>query len=119
MSIFNAYDNRHTIHLNEHDLYNYYAIKDVPILTAKAIYSTLFFILVSFSVQIYTYFKSHLPVQKKIILSLLSIYLILFGFSGFLLSDLTNRDFYDYGMIWVLLNLLLIFGNSILLFIKR
>ncbi len=119
MSIFNAYDNQHITHLNLQDHFSFYPIEEVPVLTAKAVIISAVFVTISFGLQIFTYFKSKLPKRKTIILILLPIYLILYGFSGYVISDTSARDFYSYGMIWVLLNLCLIFGNSILLFVKE
>lgn len=118
MSIFNAYDNQHITHLNLQEANHYYDISEVPVLTAKAVIFTLVFMVLAFGLQIYTFIKTSYKKRKNIIIALLPIYFIIFGFSWYLLLDTTTRDFYTYGMIWVLLNLCLIFGNSLLLFIK-
>ncbi|MFK8039318.1 MAG: hypothetical protein AB8B74_13575 [Crocinitomicaceae bacterium] len=119
MSIFNAMDNQHITHLNNHDNYSYFGTKDIPVLTAQAIITTSIFVLVAFCLQIYSYTQATLTQKKKIILGLLSLYLILFFFSFFVMANLETRDFYHFGMIWVLLSLTLIFANSILIFFKK
>jgi TRAP-type C4-dicarboxylate transport system permease small subunit len=119
MSIFNANDNQHITHLNNFDNYTYYDIKDITVLTAQAVIISSVFLLTAFGLQIYSYFISKTKRKKRITLGLLTIYLILFFFSIFVMFDIETRDFYHYGMIWVLLSLTLIFANSVLIFLKR
>lgn len=119
MSIFNASQNQHITHLNQNDNFNYYSVDDISVLTAQAIIISSVFIIIAFCLQIYSYFQTTITHKKKIILALLLIYAILFFFSFFVMADLNNRDFYHYGMIWVLLSLTLIFANSLLIFIKK
>ena len=119
MSIFNAYDNQHITHLNEFENYNYNPVKDVPVLTAQAVVFTSVFVLTAFGFQIYTFFKTEIKTRKRIITAMLPIYLILIGYSVYLISNTKTQEFYSYGMIWVLLSILLIFGNSIILFIRK
>ena len=119
MGIFNANENLHVTHLNEYDEFSYYNTDDIPVLTAKAVIITGCFLLITFALQIYSYFKTTLKQHKTIIIFLLGIYLILFFFSFFVMADLENRNFYHFGMIWVLLSIILIFANGILIFLKK
>ena len=119
MSIFNAFENQHVTHLNDFDKHSYYSLEDISVLTAQSIIITSVFIIIAFGLQIYSYFISSLTQKKQIILGLLVVYLVLFFFSFYVMMDLENRDFYHYGMIWVLLCLILIFSNGILIFLKK
>ncbi|MDX1349636.1 MAG: hypothetical protein R3279_05280 [Putridiphycobacter sp.] len=119
MSIFNANDNQHITHLNNFDNYTYYDIKDITVLTAQAVIISSVFLLTAFGLQIYSYFISKTKRKKHITLGLLTIYLILFFFSIFVMVEIETRDFYHYGMVWVLLSLTIIFANSVLIFLKR
>lgn len=116
MAIFNAQDNQHISHLNNFENYNYYTMADISVLTAQAIIITSVFLIVAFGLQVYSYIISKSALKKQISLGLIAIYLIIFFFSFYVMNDLDNRDFYNYGMIWVLLSLTLIFANGILIF---
>jgi len=119
MSIFNVFDNQHITHFSNFESQSFYTIDDVSVLTAKAVIFTSVFVLAAFGVQIYSYFKTQIPRRRKIILGLLPLYLIIFGFSTYLMLHYATEDFYSYGFVWILLSLCLIFGNTILLFIKK
>ncbi len=119
MSIFNANENLHVTHLNEYDNYSYYSKDDIPVLTAQAVIISSLFLIVAFGFQIYSYVRAINQNNKIIIFIMMLIYPILFFFSFFVMADLENRDFYHFGMIWVLLSLTLIFANSIVIFLKQ
>lgn len=118
-SVFNALDNQHITHLNSQDDYNYSALDDIPVLTAQAVIIGGVFILAAFGLQVYSYILADFKLKKQVILALFSVYAILFFFSFFVLNNHEQRNFYDYGMIWVLLSLTLIFANSIFIFWRK
>ena len=118
MSIFNANENLHVTHLNSYDNYSFYDTEEIPVLTAKAVIISSIFLVIAFGFQIYSYLKATIKRNKNIILAMLFIYPILFFFSFFVMSDLDQRNFYDFGMIWVLLCLTLIFANTIIIFLR-
>ncbi len=118
-SIFNAGDNYLITHLNEQDLYRYNSLEEIPILTAKAVTYCGFLLLVAFGLQIYTYIKVKNLKIKRIITALFVVYFILICFSIFVILDPSSRDFFSYGMIWVLLSLILVFGNGFIILLNR
>ncbi len=118
-SIHNAQDNFLTEHLNEQDGFNFESVDDVPILTKKAALLTSFFLILSLGLQVFVFFKTPYKKSKRIALALMVPHLIILFYAFLLMTSPQNHNFGSYGMIWVTLSLLIVFGNIISIFIKK
>ncbi|MFD1552455.1 hypothetical protein DNU06_10510 [Putridiphycobacter roseus] len=119
IQIFNAGDNYLITHLNEFDHQNYSPIEDIPVLTAKGVIISGVFLSIALILQIITFVKNTINRKKILFVFLFAIYGILLAFSFFVMLDLEHRDFQTFGMIWVVLSILLIFGNTVAVFIRK
>ncbi len=119
VQIFNAGDNYLISHLNEFDSHNYSPIEDIPVLTAKGVIISGFFLFIALILQVVTFIKNTINSKKILFVFLFAVYGILLSFSIFVMLDLEHRDFQTFGMIWVVLSIILIFGNSVAVFIRK
>jgi hypothetical protein len=116
-SIQNAGDNHLTEHLNIDEGFSYSSPEEIPTLSFKAAFITLFFLIPGFSIQLYVFIKTTFKRLKKLAIGALICYAIIFIIDITTLLNPFEYNFKYYGMIWVLLSLTTIFINGISVFL--
>jgi len=119
ISIQNAGDNFLNEHLYNDEGYSYSLPEEIPTLSFKAAFITLFFLIPGFIIQLYIYLKTNFKRLKKLAIGALVCYLLIFTVDFLTLTYPVSYNFKNFGMIWVLLSLTTIFINGISLFIKK
>jgi len=119
ISIQNAGDNFLNEHLYNDEGYSYSLPEEIPTLSFKAAFITLFFLIPGFIVQLYIYLKTNFKRLKNLAIGALVCYLLIFTVDFLTLNYPVSYNFKNFGMIWVLLSLTTIFINGISLFIKK
>jgi len=119
ISIQNAGDNFLNEHLYNDEGYSYSLPEEIPTLSFKAAFITLFFLIPGFIIQLYIYLKTNFKRLKKLAIGALICYLFIFSVDFLTLTYPASYNFKNFGMIWVLLSLTTIFINGISLFIKK
>jgi len=118
-SIQNAGDNHLTQHLYNDEGYNFSQPDEIPTLSFKAAFITLFFLIPGFIIQLYILLKTPFKRLKTIAIGALVCYLIIFSVDFLTLMTPVTYNFKYYGMIWVLLSLTTIFINGVSIFIRK
>jgi len=119
ISIQNAGDNFLNEHLYNDEGYSYSLPEEIPTLSFKAAFITLFFLIPGFIIQLYIYLKTNFKRLKNLAIGALVCYLLIFTVDFLTLNYPVSYNFKNFGMIWVLLSLTTIFINGISLFIKK
>ena len=119
VSIQNAQDNFLTAHLYLDEGESFADLDEIPTLGFKAAIITTFFLVFGFTLELFVYFKTNFKRVKNLAIGALICYLIIFGFDILFLISPKLYNFRDYGMIWVLLSLTIIFINGVSIFVKK
>jgi hypothetical protein len=119
ISIQNAGDNFLNQHLYTDEGYSYSLPEEIPTLSFKAAFITLFFLIPGFTIQLYILLKTTFKRLKILASGALICYVIIFSVDILTLINPIAYNFRDFGMIWVLLSLTTIFINGISIFVKK
>jgi CDP-diglyceride synthetase len=119
ISIQNAQDNFLVEHLYQNEGVDNYALDYIPTLSFKAALLTLVFLGVAFVLQIIIYSKSPFKRVKNLSLLAIFFFIIIFIFDILTLNYPHDYNFKDYGMIWVILSLSIVFTNMLGAFGKK
>jgi hypothetical protein len=119
ISIQNSQDNFLVEHLYQNEGVENYALDDIPTLSFKAAFLTLIFLTVGLVLQGILYAKS--PFKKVKNLSILAIvfFIVIIVFAFLTLYHPHDYNFKNYGMIWIILSLSIIFTNMLSAFGKK
>lgn len=111
VSIQNAQDNHLLTHLYEDEGVHYSTLDEIPTLNFKAALLTSIFIVAVIVLEWIGWRQSENPLVKKLTIGAIFAGLIILLFDGLTLAYPYDFNFKNYGMIWVLLSLSIVFKN--------
>jgi len=119
MSIQNAQDNFLIDHLNIEEGINYFDVNEVPKLSFTASAVTLILILALLGIELYIIKKNQIKKVKYLAIGAIIFLSIILVFDLLTLNNPHYFNFKQFGMIWVILCLNVIFINVVSIFIKK
>ncbi len=119
VSIQNAQDNFLIEHLNVEDGINYFSKDEVPKLSFTAAFVTAIFVPVMLGLELYVIIKTPYKLVKKMALACSLLLLVIISFIVMTLINPHYFNFKEFGMVWVLLSMSIIFINIISVFTKK